>query len=72
MSMSELARQSPQLDIRYECRMPMSELDRHSPKLDILDYCRMSMSELARHSSFSIVRSDDMLCIGIKRTDPLQ
>ncbi|KAH3786595.1 hypothetical protein DPMN_164702 [Dreissena polymorpha] len=50
MSMSELARHSPQLDIRDFCRMSMSELARHSLQLDIRFFCRMSMSDLARHS----------------------
>ncbi|KAH3864837.1 hypothetical protein DPMN_027866 [Dreissena polymorpha] len=50
MSMSELVRHSPELDIRDFCRMTMSELARHSSQLDIQDFCRMSISELARHS----------------------
>ncbi|KAH3789948.1 hypothetical protein DPMN_168140 [Dreissena polymorpha] len=49
--MSELARHSPQLDIRDFCRISTSELARHSPQLDIRDFCRMSMSEFAGHSS---------------------
>ncbi|KAH3736894.1 hypothetical protein DPMN_043470 [Dreissena polymorpha] len=51
MSMSELARHSPQLFIRYFCRISMSELARISPQLDIRDFCRMAMSQLFRHSS---------------------
>ncbi|KAH3755398.1 hypothetical protein DPMN_190094 [Dreissena polymorpha] len=50
MSMSDLARHSPQLDIRAFCRMSMSKLARHSSQLDIRDFCRMSLSELARHT----------------------
>ncbi|KAH3736904.1 hypothetical protein DPMN_043480 [Dreissena polymorpha] len=45
MSMSDLARHSPQLDIRDKCQMSMSELARHSPQLDIQDKCGMSMSK---------------------------
>ncbi|KAH3892024.1 hypothetical protein DPMN_016135 [Dreissena polymorpha] len=50
MSISELARHSPQLDIRDLCQISMSGLIHPSSQLDIRVSCRMSMSELARHS----------------------
>ncbi|KAH3830615.1 hypothetical protein DPMN_103860 [Dreissena polymorpha] len=50
MSVTELAMNSPQVDIRDFREMSMPELARHSSRLDIRNFCRMSMSELAGYS----------------------
>ncbi|KAH3789953.1 hypothetical protein DPMN_168145 [Dreissena polymorpha] len=71
MSMSELARHSPQLDIRDFCRMSMSELARHSPQLDVRNFCRMSMSELAGYSPSSIFECRMSMSVPTSRTSTL-